>query len=133
MLELASAYVPFANGGKGVWAFGIEKIYDGKGKTLYKKSGSGSGRVISADNLLALDTMLSDVLTMGTGKKARIERKAGGKTGTSQKFRDAWFVGYDKNMLTGVGRGNDDGRPMLSVSGGSIPASIWKSIMLQIN
>ena len=133
LLELASAYVPFANGGKGVWAFGIEKIYDGKGKTLYKKSGSGSGRVISADNLLALDTMLSDVLTMGTGKKARIERKAGGKTGTSQKFRDAWFVGYDKNVLTGVWLGNDDGRPMLSVSGGSIPASIWKSIMLQIN
>tara|TARA_B100000676_G_scaffold14186_1_gene12750 strand:- start:590 stop:2392 length:1803 start_codon:yes stop_codon:yes gene_type:complete len=133
LLELASAYVPFANGGKGVWAFGIEKIYDGKGKTLYKKSGSGSGRVISADNLLSLDTMLSDVLTMGTGKKARIDRKAGGKTGTSQKFRDAWFVGYDKNMLTGVWLGNDDGRPMLSVSGGSIPASIWKSIMLQIN
>ena len=133
LLELSSAYVPFANGGTGVWAFGIEKIYDGKGKTLYKKSGSGSGRVISADNLLSLDTMLSDVLTMGTGKKARIDRKAGGKTGTSQKFRDAWFVGYDKNMLTGVWLGNDDGRPMLSVSGGSIPASIWKSIMLQIN
>ena len=83
--------------------------------------------------MLSLDTMLSDVLTMGTGKKARIDRKAGGKTGTSQKFRDAWFVGYDKNVLTGVWLGNDDGRPMLSVSGGSIPASIWKSIMLQIN
>ncbi len=133
LLELSGAYVPFANGGKGVWAYGIEKIYDGKGKTLYKKSGSGSGRVISANNLFSVDMMFSDVLTIGTGKKARIDRKAGGKTGTSQKFRDAWFVGYDKSMLTGVWLGNDDGRPMLSVSGGSIPASIWKSIMLQIN
>ena len=66
-------------------------------------------------------------------EKYHFNSQVAGKTGTSQKFRDAWFVGYDKSMLTGVWHGNEDCRPMLSVSGGSIPASIWKSIMLQIN
>jgi penicillin-binding protein 1A len=69
------------------------------------------------------------VIDDGTGKAARLERPAAGKTGTSQNFRDAWFIGFTADLITGVWMGNDDGGPMKRVTGGGLPAQIWKAYM----
>ena len=67
----------------------------------------------------------------GTGRAARLERPAAGKTGTSQDFRDAWFVGYTPDLVASVWVGNDDSKPMKGVTGGSLPAWIWKGFMIR--
>ena len=73
--------------------------------------------------------MLKAVITSGTGTGANIGRPAAGKTGTSQDWRDAWFVGFTPDILTAVWVGNDDGAPMAKVTGGELPAAIWKQFM----
>ena len=75
--------------------------------------------------------MLSDVVTTGTGRAARLRRPAAGKTGTSQDFRDAWFVGFTAELVTGVWLGNDNSSPMTNVAGGSFPARLWKGFMTE--
>ena len=78
-----------------------------------------------------MNDMLNGALVSGTGKRAAIPlHAAAGKTGTSQSFRDAWFIGYTAYLTTGVWAGNDDGRAMNRVVGGSLPAEIWREIML---
>ena len=129
LLDLTTAYVPFANGGKGVWAFGIDEINDSNGNLLYRRRGSGSGQIIAKQHVYELNKMLSGVITRGTGKNAKLDRPAGGKTGTSQNYRDAWFVGYTGNFVAGVWLGNDNREPMKRVSGGGLPAGLWKSVM----
>ena len=74
--------------------------------------------------------MLQNVIVRGTGKNAAIDRPAAGKTGTSQNFRDAWFIGYTPNMVTSVWLGNDDNLPMNNITGGGMPAKIWREFML---
>ena len=129
LLDLTTAYVPFSNGGRGVWAYGIREIRDAAGSLLYRRNGSGAGRVVAEQHVHTLNRMLSGVLTRGTGKRAKFNHPAAGKTGTSQDFRDAWFVGYTSNLVAGVWLGNDNGSPMKQVSGGGLPAGLWKSIM----
>ena len=128
-LELVAAYAPFANGGLGVWPYGIVEITDTGGRTLYRRAGSGPGRVASPAQVVAMNDMLSAVIASGTGRAADIGRPAAGKTGTSQSFRDAWFVGYTADLVTGVWMGNDDGQPMKGVTGGGPPARLWRDIM----
>jgi penicillin-binding protein 1A len=77
-----------------------------------------------------LDVM-SATVDWGTGKHAQIDRPAAGKTGTSQNFRDAWFIGLTAQLVTGVWVGNDDNKPMNKVTGGSLPVDIWHDYMLQ--
>ena len=129
LLELTASYAPFANGGIGVWAYGIEEIRDNRGRVLYGRSGSGPGRVVKAAHVAAMNDMLGAVITEGTGRAAALERPAAGKTGTSQNFRDAWFVGYSAELIAGVWMGNDDGRPMGKVTGGGLPARLWRDFM----
>jgi len=129
LLELTAAYAPFANGGAGVWAYGIEEIRDAGGRTLYRRGGSGPGRVVAAEHVAAINDMLSAAVAEGTGKKADIGRPQAGKTGTSQNFRDAWFIGYTADLVTGVWMGNDDARPMNKVTGGGAPAELWRAVM----
>ncbi|MEE9316981.1 MAG: PBP1A family penicillin-binding protein [Rhodospirillales bacterium] len=129
LLELTQAYGPFANGGAGVWAYGIEEIKDRQGNVLYRRGGSGPGRVVSAGNVKAMNAMLSGVVSGGTGRAAQIGRPQAGKTGTSQNFRDAWFVGFTAHLLTGVWMGNDDGSRMKKVTGGGLPARVWRDFM----
>ncbi len=75
--------------------------------------------------------MLTDVVKFGTGKRARLSEEVAGKSGTSQGFRDAWFIGFTKNLVTGVWVGNDNFLPMIGVTGGSLPADLWKKFMLK--
>ena len=129
LLDLTQVYGPFANGGAGVWAYGIEEIRDGAGKLLYRRRGSGAGRVVAAPHVAAMNAMLARVISEGTGRAADIGRPQAGKTGTSQNFRDAWFVGFTADLVTGVWMGNDDARPMKNATGGGPPARLWRDFM----
>jgi penicillin-binding protein 1A len=130
LLELVSAYAPFANGGAGVWPHGIAEIRDSDGKVVFRRSGSGVGRVMSPEFAGTMNEMLSGVIGHGTGRSAALPRPAAGKTGTTQDYRDAWFIGYTADLVAGVWLGNDDNSPTSKVTGGSLPAQTWRRFML---
>ncbi len=130
LLELVSAYAPFANGGNGAWPHGISEIRDGAGKIVFRRTGSGLGRVVSPELAGTMNEMLSAVIGHGTGRSAALPRPAAGKTGTTQDYRDAWFIGYTADLVAGVWLGNDDNAPMNKVTGGSLPAETWRRFML---
>ena len=131
LLELTGAFAPFANGGNGVLPYAILEIRDSGGRVLYRRSGSGPGRVIQRGPLAAMIDMMSAVIRTGTGRAAMLDRPAVGKTGTSQDYRDAWFIGGTADYVTGVWLGNDDGQPMQQVTGGTLPARLWKAYMME--
>jgi len=133
LLELAQAYVPFANGGQGVLAHGVHSVLADNGQLLYERSGGGPGTVVSIANVGRMNAMLARAIETGTGKAARPDgapnNTVAGKTGTSQGYRDAWFVGYTTDRVVAVWVGNDDASPMNKVTGGSVPAQIAKVIL----
>ena len=129
LFELTGAYAVFANGGQGVLPFGILQIEDDLGNVIYRRTGGGTGQVVAQENVLLMDEMLEEVVISGTGRNARFSGQEKGKTGTSQRFRDAWFVGYVNNLVGGVWVGNDNDRSMKKVSGGGLPAFIWRDLM----
>ena len=131
LIELTSAYAAFANGGTGVWAYGIDEISDGQGQSLYKRQGDGPGRVMEFNDVALMNSLLSGVIDHGTGTAAAIGRPIAGKTGTSSDFRDAWFMGYSNELVGGVWLGNDDGHVMKRVTGGGLPARIWQRVMVK--
>ena len=129
-LELTSAFVPFANGGKAVQPYVIRRITTRDGKVLYQRQGSGLGEVMTDTELGEMNRMFRAVVREGTGVKARFGNfDIGGKTGTSQDYRDAWFVGFTPYYVAGVWLGNDDNSPTKNVTGGSLPAQIWRDVM----
>jgi penicillin-binding protein 1A len=130
LLELTSAYTPFANGGTGVLAYGVAEIRDSNGKLIYRRSGSGPGQVVAPEIVGMMNQMLAGVIGHGTGKSAALPRPAAGKTGTTQEYRDAWFIGYTADLVAGIWLGNDDNTPMNKVTGGSLPALAWRNFML---
>jgi membrane peptidoglycan carboxypeptidase len=100
------------------------------GKVLYERTGDGAGIVIGSRELGMMNAMLRQTLQRGTGTKAGIPGwDAAGKTGTSQDYRDAWFIGYTANLTTGVWFGNDDNSPTKRTTGGSLPAEVWSQFM----
>jgi len=130
LLELSAAYAPFANGGEGVIAHIITKIETADGQVLYNNIPSGPGRVVDLENVAKMNDMLSYAVKVGTGKRAKLANwPIAGKTGTTQNNRDAVFVGYSANMITGVWIGNDDGSATKGVGGGSLPADLWSDFM----
>lgn len=130
LLSLSGAYAAFANGGMGVWPYGISQIKSRDGETLYTRAGDGPGRVIAPRHAATMNAMLSRVIAEGgTGKRARIDRPAAGKTGTSQDYRDGWFVGYTADLVMGVWMGNDDGSKTKNLTGGGLPAGVWREAM----
>ena len=130
LLELTSAFTPFANGGYTVAPYSVRRITTRDGQTLYERNGDGLGQAISNRNLGSMNSMMRAVVTEGTAKKAQFANfDIAGKTGTSQDYRDAWFVGYSSYLVGGVWLGNDDNTPTRNVTGGSIPAAIWKDVM----
>ncbi len=129
-LELVSAYTPFANGGIRVQPHIITRVRTADGKLLYQRKGASFGRVIEFDHVGMMNAMLQETLIIGTGKHAELPGwQAAGKTGTSQDHRDAWFVGYTSQLVTGVWLGNDDNSPTRKTSGGNLPVNIWSKYM----
>ncbi len=130
LLELTASYAAVAGGGFAAWPHGITEIRDSAGTVLFRRTGSGGGEVISSGHARALDGMLRGVIANGTGRAAWPGRRAAGKTGTSQDSRDAWFIGYAGDLVTGVWVGNDDFTPMKRITGGGLPARLWRAFMV---
>lgn len=129
-LELVTAYAPFANGGIGIEPHIVSKIKTASGKLLYQHKQKSLGRVIDPAHLAMMNTMMQETLLSGTARRASIPGwQAAGKTGTSQDFRDAWFVGYTSHLVAGVWLGNDDNSPTNKASGGTLPVEIWSRFM----
>jgi penicillin-binding protein 1A len=131
VLDMTAAYATFANKGQGVLPYGITRIQTRDGKILYERAGSGLGAVASPIAVREMLDVMSATVDWGTGKHAQIDRPAAGKTGTSQNFRDAWFIGLTAQLVTGVWVGNDDNKPMNKVTGGSLPVDIWHDYMAE--
>ena len=129
LLELTQAYGTLANQGRGVWAHGISEISGADGALLYRRAGSGPGRVIAARHQRLMVEMLATVISDGTGRAAATPWPAAGKTGTSQDWRDAWFIAFTRDLVAGVWIGNDNGAPMDKVTGGGLPARLWSRFM----
>jgi len=129
-LEIAAAYVPFANGGIGVQPQIIAKVKTASGKLLYQRKGASNGRVIDSNYVAMMNSMMQETLLTGTARKASVPGwQAAGKTGTSQDWRDAWFIGYTSHVVAGVWLGNDDNSPTKRASGGNLPVEIWSHFM----
>jgi len=130
LLDLTGAYAAFANGGYVNEPYAIRRVRTGGGKVLFQRIDARSDVAIPRASVAAMDDMLRAAVAMGTGRRAAIPgRTVAGKTGTSQDFRDAWFVGYTSDLTAGVWVGNDDGRTMNRVVGGALPAEIWREVM----
>src|ERR1700733_5269298 len=130
-LELVSAYATFANGGLAVSPHVVERTRPADGKTaLYDRSAEPLGRIVDARNIAMMNTMMHETLVSGTARGANLPGwQAAGKTGTTEDFRDAWFVGYTSHLVTGVWLGNDDNSPTKKATGGSLPVDIWSRFM----
>ncbi|MBO4284927.1 MAG: PBP1A family penicillin-binding protein [Alphaproteobacteria bacterium] len=130
LVDMATAYLSIANGGNAAFVYAIEGIYSKDGRELYNRAEDSSMRIIKKDVAAKMTKMLENVVAFGTGKNAQTGEFVAGKTGTSQDFRDAWFVGFTKKYVVAVWVGNDDNSPMKNVTGGTVPAQIFKKIML---
>ncbi|HEX4637067.1 MAG TPA: PBP1A family penicillin-binding protein [Rhizomicrobium sp.] len=129
-VELTGAYASFANGGNGVIPFGVLKVKTRGGKVLYQRKPPAIGAVMSANDNQQMTRLMLEVTATGTGKAARLEeRPTAGKTGTTQDFRDAWFVGFTADLVCGVWIGNDNNAPMHKATGGTLPAHIFHAFM----
>jgi penicillin-binding protein 1A len=127
LVELTAAYAAFMNGGIAVQPHGVIQIEAG-GAPIYQAQ-STAAAAVDRTAVAQLDRMMAAVIAHGTGQKARLDRPAAGKTGTSQDYRDAWFVGFTADYAAGVWVGRDDATPMRGVTGGGLPAEIWADIM----
>ncbi len=131
LLELTSSYAAFMNGGYKATPHVIAKVTTASGKVLYQANFGDPPRVLSETVVANMDAMMAGVISVGTGRSARIPGwQAAGKTGTTQSFRDALFVGFTNELTTGVWFGNDDGKSMKKVTGGGLPAKAWKEFMV---
>lgn len=131
LLDMTAAYAHLANNGRGVQPYGIKAIYGADGKALYERRGGGLWVVLRESVVRAMNHMLVNVPLHGTGRRAYIGRSMAGKTGTSSDYRDAWFIGFTPQLVTGVWVGNDDNSKTKHVTGGNLPAMIWKAYMAQ--
>jgi len=130
LLDLTSAYAPFANGGVLAPPYIVARVRNGDGRILYSHKQEAPIQVIAQAYLGPMNDMMNATIVYGTGKQAALpDHVVGGKTGTSQKSRDGWFVGYTAHYVAGVWVGNDDGAKMKDVTGGTVPARLWHDIM----
>jgi penicillin-binding protein 1A len=135
LLEMTGAYAGILNGGSSVRPYGlIELKLQGERTPLMGRTGGTGERVIGERAARQLTWMLAQVLESGTGTRARLPgREAAGKTGTTQAARDAWFVGFTADYVAGVWMGYDDNRPLTGVTGGGLPAEIWREVMIRVH
>jgi penicillin-binding protein 1A len=130
LVELTSAYAPFMNGGFKATPHVIKRISTADGTVLYENTYDNPPRVLDPAVVSEMNQMMVGVIEHGTGKSAKLKGwQAAGKSGTTQSFRDALFVGFTSNLTTGIWFGNDDGKSMKKVTGGGLPAKAWHDYM----
>ena len=129
VMDMTTVYAVFAHHGHAVIPYAIEKITTKSGKLLYERSAPPMPELVDSDNVAALDEMLQACVSYGTGKKAALKQTVSGKTGTTQDYRDACFIGYAGRMTTGIWMGNDDNQVMNKITGGNLPAQLWHDYM----
>jgi penicillin-binding protein 1A len=130
LTELVGAYAPFANGGLAVSPHVVTRIKTMDGKVIYLRQKDEPNQAIEPRSVAMMNVMMEETLISGTARKAEIPGWiAAGKTGTSQDFRDAWFIGYTANLVTGVWLGNDDNSPTKKATGGGLPVEVWTRFM----
>lgn len=129
LIELTGAYATLPNRGDAVLPYGITSIAERGGETLYVRPPRDTATVLESKTARTMHSLLASVIDYGTGKNAQIGRTAGGKSGTSQDYRDGWFVGYTPDLVVGVWIGNDDGSPSTRITGGGLPARMWGAFM----
>lgn len=130
LLEMTNAYAHLPNDGNRVEAYGITSIKTRDGKEIYKHEEQQAVPVLAKGTVQMMNYMLKDVATRGTGAKAALSGyQAAGKTGTSQDYKDAWFVGFTSQLVAGVWVGNDNNKSMKKITGGAIPAAVWHDFM----
>ena len=135
LLEMTGAFAGILNGGSSVSPYGlVELSLKGERDPLLTQEGGIGERVITENAARQLVYMMSQVIERGTGTRARLDgRPAAGKTGTTQAARDAWFIGFTADYVAGVWMGYDDNTPLSGVTGGGLPADIWKEVMLRVH
>jgi penicillin-binding protein 1A len=133
LLELTGAYAAIARGGSSVPPYIVSRVLDSDGKVVYERKSGASGGLGAGRAIADLSAMLARVVERGTGRTAQLRgRHVAGKTGTTQEYRDAWFIGFTDSYTAGVWVGNDDYSPMNKVTGGTLPARIWRDAMVEI-
>lgn len=130
VLDMAAAYTAIANGGYAVRPYAINEVATRDGRQLYVRQKGADIQILSPNVVRDMTIMLESVINQGTGKRAKLPIFAAGKTGTTQNYRDAWFIGWTNKYVAAVWVGNDNDKPMNKVGGGSLPAEIWHDIML---
>lgn len=132
MIQMVTAYATLGRGGLAVEPYAIKKITDKEGKVLYERQAPSKNRqVVASGDITQITAMMQSVIQNGTGQGAAIPYPAAGKTGTSQDFRDAWFIGFTDKYASAIWFGNDDNSPTKRLTGGSAPARVWKEVMLK--
>ncbi len=134
LIEMTGAYAGILNGGSSVTPYGLLELrLQGDDVALMQQEGGIGERVITPAAAEQLIFMMNRVIEEGTGKRARMEGiEVAGKTGTTQGARDAWFVGFTADYVAGVWMGYDDNSPLKGVTGGGLPAEIWRQAMERI-
>ena len=135
LLEMTAAYAGILNGGFLVRPYGlVELSIVGDDEPLIDRVGGIGERVISERAAQQLIYMMHNVVERGTGERARLDdREVAGKTGTTQAERDAWFLGFTADYVAGVWMGYDDNTPLTDVTGGGLPADIWREVMIRVH
>jgi penicillin-binding protein 1A len=130
VLEMTQAYAHFASGGLAVNGHAAIEIRTPLGEIVWRHDDEKPRRILSAKSVSQMNQMLHNVVEAGTGRRARIDGfYVAGKTGTTNAYRDAWFVGYTGNLVAGIWIGNDDYSPTRRMTGGSLPAMTWQKAM----
>ncbi|MGD9864696.1 MAG: transglycosylase domain-containing protein [Pseudodonghicola sp.] len=135
LIDMTGAYAGILNGGSSVKPYGLSELrLLGDDTPVFGASGGIGERVIRPEAAQQLVWMLSQVVSEGTGGRAQLPGwQVAGKTGTSQEARDAWFVGFTADYVTGVWMGYDDNTPLKGVTGSGLPAEIWHETMVRIH
>lgn len=132
LLNLVGAYTVFANQGYRNKPTFVLRVLDSQGEVLEKHQPEKETQVLSVDHAFQMNRLLKDVVSLGTGKNAKSTFPSAGKTGTSDDNRDAWYIGYTANLVSGFWVGNDNNESMIDEVGGRTPARLWKSYMESI-
>lgn len=135
LLEMTGAFAGILNGGSSVVPYGLVELrLKGDAQPMIDQSGGMGERVIQTDSAKKLVYMMHQAVEQGTGRRAQLPgRPVAGKTGTTQAARDAWFVGFTADYVAGVWMGYDDNTPLTGVTGGGLPAEIWRETMARIH